>query len=141
MFGIFGKRNAFDDRKKQNFVDAISYMLRVQIAVACGCSVEDTNGNINEKALGYIHGFIDGALRTIGQNMSDKAVGVPITFHVLKNLFPGREEKYTQYLINNMGVDEMVTLGAMTGGQEYIDFERKKIEAPMGLAGYILDKQ
>ena len=73
--------------------------------------------------------------------MSDTSVGIPITFQVLKNLFPGREERYTQYLANNMGVDEVVTLGALTGGQQYIDFVKKKIEAPMGLARYILEKQ
>jgi len=141
MFGIFGRRNAFDDRKKQKFVDAVSGMLRVQLTVAGGCSIEDEKGSLNQKALCYIYGFIDGALRTIGQDMSDTSVGIPITFQVLKNLFPGREERYTQYLANNIGVDEVVTLGAMTGGQQYIDFVKKKIEAPMGLARYILEKQ
>lgn len=138
MFSIFRRRKAFDNRKKQVFVDAISDMLRVQLAITGGSSIEDAKGNINRKAIGYIYGFIDGALRTIGQNMADESVGVPITFHVLKNLFPGREERYTQYLINHMGTDETVTLGAMTGGQEYLDFAKKKIAAPMGLARYIM---
>ena len=85
---FFRRREAFDDRKKQVFVDAISDMLRVQLTVTGGSSIEDTKGNINRKAIGYIYGFIDGALRTVGQNMGDESVGIPLTFHILKNLFP-----------------------------------------------------
>jgi len=42
-----------------------------------------------------------------------------------------------------MGTNEMGTLGAMIGGQQYIDFGKfgkKKLGAPMDLARAILEK-
>jgi hypothetical protein len=138
MFGIFRRRNAFNDSKKQQFAHGISLMLKVQMAYAPDCPIEDTHGNVNNKALGYIYGFIDSALRTIGQDMSDVSVGVPVTFQVLDELFPGRAEEYIQHLANNIGVDEEVTRGVMTGGQQYVDLMNKKIEIPMGLARYLV---
>lgn len=104
-------------------------------------SIEDVAGNINPRALAYIYGFIDAALRTIGQDMSDESIGIPVTFHVLRRVFPGREEKYLTYLVDRMGTDQAVTLAAVTGGQQYIDFNNEKLPAPMGLARYILGKE
>lgn len=98
MFNFFRKRNAFDDEKKAKFVDAIASMLEVQMAFVPGQSVEDESGEVNPKAIGYIYGFIDAALQTIGQDMSDQNIGIPITFRVLGRLFPGREQKYLSFL-------------------------------------------
>ncbi len=64
MFSIFQRRQVFDDRKRQVFVNAISDMLRVQMAITGASSIEDGKGNINRKAIGYIYGFIDGALKS-----------------------------------------------------------------------------
>lgn len=139
MFGFFRRRRAFDDQKKQQFVNAISSMLEVQLISVGNRSIEDASGNVNPQALGYIYGFIDAALRTIGQNMSDQSISIPITYHVLGRVFPGREEKFLSYLIDRMGTDPIVTMAAVTGGQEYMDFNNGTIAAPMGLAQYILD--
>jgi hypothetical protein len=121
MFGQFKKKETFDDAKKAKFIDAISDILEMQRIPAVNCSIEDSEGRLNRKAIGYIYGFIDAALRSIGQDMSDISIGVPITYHVLNRLFPGRGEDYTMFLSEQMGKDEVVTLGAMTGGQQWID--------------------
>lgn len=141
MFSFLRKRRTFGDQKKKKFVDAISTLLEVQMVAVGNRSIEDVAGNINAKALGYIYGFIDAALRTIGQDMSDESIDIPVTFHVLRRVFPGREEKYLTYLLDRMGTDQEVTLAAVTGGQQYIDFNRGKFSAPMGLARCILSKE
>lgn len=121
MFGFFKKKQIFDDAKKVQFVDSISSTLEMQITVSGGCSIEDSDGNLNRKAIGYIYGFIDAALGSIGQDMSNVSVGIPITYHVLNRLFPGRGEDYIEYLRNNIGKDEVLMFGTMTGGQQYTD--------------------
>ena len=72
--------------------------------------------------------------------MSDTAIGIPITFQVFRRLYPGRELQYTQFLFDHMGKDEMVTLGAIHGGQQYITYSKPGTEgAPMGLARFLID--
>ncbi len=140
MFGFFKKKRSFDDTQKSKFVEAISGMLETQKIVVGNRSIEDSEGCLNRKAIGYIYGFIDAALTTIGQDMSDTTIGVPITFHVLDRLFPGQGNKYTQFLIDRMGKDPEVTLGAQHGGQQYIDFTKPGCKgASMGFARFILE--
>lgn len=121
MFGLFKRKQTFDDVKKTQFVDSISSMLEMQITVSGGCSIEDNEGHLNRKAIGYIYGFIDAALCSIGQDMSNVSVGIPITYHVLNRLFSGRGEDYIEFLRNNIGKDEVLMFGVMTGGQQYIE--------------------
>ena len=140
MFSFWKRKtDRFTDKKRSTFIEAISSMLATQLVAVGNRGIEDPEGNINPKAIGYIYGFIDAALQTIGQDMSDTAVGVPITVHILKRLFPGQEERYALYLVENIGKNEIVMLGAMSGGQQYIDFNNNKLSAPMGLARAILD--
>jgi hypothetical protein len=141
MFGLFMKRKSFGDDKKQKFAEAISDMLKIQLAVAKGYSIADGQGNVNVRALGYIYGFIDGALRTIGQDMSDLSIGVPVTFQVLSHLFGSQDaSKYIQHLVDNVNSDPVMMSGIMSGGQQYIEFHNKKLSAPMGLARILLDR-
>jgi hypothetical protein len=53
--------------------------------------------------------------------MADVPIGVPITFCVMERLFPGKGRKYTDFLKNEIGKDDMVKTGVMTGGQQYIE--------------------
>lgn len=141
VFGFFRRRRSFDDHDNDRFVDAISTMLEAQLIPVGGRTVEDSTGNINPKALGYIYGFIDAALRTIGQDMADESIGIPISFQILARVFPGREEKYLEYLIERMGNDQIVTMAAITGGQQYMDFNNATLAAPTGLARFILEQE
>lgn len=120
MFGLFKTKLDFDDEKKARFVNAISDMLEIQRMPAVNCSIEDSEGRINRKAIGYVYGFIDAALQAIGQDMRDIAVGMPMMYHVLKRLYPGREEHYTKFLYDQIGKDEVIMLGIMTGGEQYV---------------------
>ena len=106
-------------------------MLEVQL-VAAGPDV--FHSAIERRALGYVYGFIDAALRTIGQDMADVSIGVPITYHVLHRLLPGRETSSVDILRGGVGHDREVMAGVMYGGQQYIDFTNGKLAAPMGLA-------
>ena len=122
MFRLFKKKHTFDDAKKTQFADSISTMLEMQKIASGGCSIEDSEGRLNRKAIGYIYGFIDAALQSIGQDMSDISVGIPITYHILNRLFPGRGNNYVEFLKDNIGKDEVVMLGVMTGGQQYTEY-------------------
>ncbi|MGO8689799.1 MAG: hypothetical protein ACLQLG_09195 [Thermoguttaceae bacterium] len=140
MFGLFKKRAKFDEGKKSQFIEAVAGMLQLQLATVTRYSIESADGSLKPKAIGYVYGFIDAALRTIGQDMSDVSVGVPVTFHVLRRIFPGHEEKYMQYLADHMPIDETVLLGAMTGGQQWLDYNAGKLSVPMGMALFILEE-
>ena len=114
-------------------------MLKVQ-QIAGGRAVEAADGSINRRAIGYIYGFINAALRTIGPDMSKIEISVPITYHILERLFPGKGAKYGTFMAEHMGTDRMVTLGAMTGGQQYVDLNRPGRKGiPMGLARYVIE--
>ncbi len=53
--------------------------------------------------------------------MADTSIGVPVTFHILRKLWPGQENKYLDYLKNNLRSDEALMAGLMHGGQQFID--------------------
>ena len=99
--------------------------------------IETTKGRINRKAMGYIYGFIDCALQSRGQDITDISLGLPILYHVMRKLFPGHEQGYVDFLMNNMD-DEIMVLGMIAGGQQYSDFLRAG-EAPWGLSRFIIE--
>ncbi len=124
MFGFTKKKSAttstLDDERKNRITQALAKMLTIQMYLAPVGDIEVTpievrRGRINGKALGYIYGFVDSALRCIGEDISNVSVGVPILYQVLRSLFPGHEQAYTEFLIDHMD-DEIVVLGMMTGG-------------------------
>ena len=140
MFNIFKRTSSFDDTAKQALVDALVEMLDAQRSIAPNSPIE-VGGHIKRKALGYIYGFIDAALTTLGQDMSDVSVGVPITFQVLRHLFPGREDEYLTFLRRNIAHDGVLLAGMMHGGQQYLDYMRPEMagSAPMGFARFLID--
>jgi hypothetical protein len=138
MVWPFKKKQTFNDAQKSRFVQVISSDLEMQKIAGGDCSIEDSKGRPNGKAIGYVYGYIDAALQTIGQDMSDTSIGVPITYQVLNRLFPGRGEDYTRFLIDHME-DKAVTLGIMTGGQQFIKYIKPGSKGvPMGFARFIM---
>jgi hypothetical protein len=138
------------DDKKDALAGLLAEMLRRQMGATTHFApvqpeeitrIEIVEGKVNRKAIGYIYGFIDAALRTHGEDMADLSVGVPIVFHVLRRLFPGHEQAYTEFLANHVNDDVAVVLGMMAGGQQYLDFVAKPGSkgAPMGFARSIID--
>jgi hypothetical protein len=130
----------FDESKQARFVHAISMMLRAQKACAGSkATIEDADGNINQQAIGYIYGYVDATLQTIGQDMGDKAVGVPITYLILAQLFPDKADNYMMFLLNHVGWDAAVREGVMTGGSQYIEFNKPNSRGhAMGFARYLI---
>jgi hypothetical protein len=129
----------FDESQQATFVTAISIMLMAQRACAGSkASMEDAEGNINRQAMGYIYGYIYAALQTIGQDMADTSVGVPVTHLILAELFPDKADSYTAFLLNNVGRDPAVNEGVMTGGSQYIEFNKANRGTAMGFARYLL---
>ncbi len=140
MFGLFKGKWAFDDQKKTQFITIISDMIDLQRIPAGNHGIEDEDGHINRKAIGYIYGFIDAALQVAGQDMSDNSVGIPVTFQVLERLYPSRGEKYLRFLIDNIRTDDQVGIGMAVGGQEYLDKSNGKMEGiPMGFGRFLLE--
>jgi hypothetical protein len=140
MFGLFRKKSRLDDEIKAKLEYAITTFLSLQLLILPEPAIEDALGNINRKAIGYIYGYIDAFLRLRGYDMADTDIGIPITFHVLRKLFPTRNPtKYVEFLMNNLQ-DEMVTLGSMHGGQQCLDYNKPNTNgAPMGLFSFILE--
>jgi hypothetical protein len=152
MFG-FGKKKAtttstLTDERKNRISQALAKMLTIQMCLAPVrgkievTPIELRRGHINRKALGYIYGFVDSALRCMGEDISNVSVGVPILYQVLRSLFPGHEQAYTEFLIDHMD-DETVVLGMMAGGQQYAEYNKSGAQGapPMGLARFIVEGQ
>jgi hypothetical protein len=147
VFHPFNKKQKFDDVAKLTLTKQLSTLLEIQLAthnkLAPNHPMEDENGYVNRKALGYIFGFIDAALASFGQDTSNPALSIPVIWQVLRRLFPGNENRYTEFIVAHIGQNEVLMLGAMHGGQQYVDFRHGRIDAPMGLARFLTegDKQ
>lgn len=126
--------------EKTELADRLALLLSIQmLGPTTGpgdvTTIEKSAGHINRKAIGYIYGFIDCALQCRGENVTDLDVGLPILYHTMRKLFPGREQTYIDFLMSHMEDDAMV-LGMLAGGQEYQDFLRDA-RTPFGLFRFI----
>jgi hypothetical protein len=136
--GLFKKKRSFDDAAKTVFVDAIASMLKNQIIVAGEVSMDDENGCPNRKALGYVFGYVDTALKAVGQDTKDMSISVPITFEVINRLWPGRAKDYMDFILKNNN-DELIIAGANHGGQQFIQYSKKDSKGgAMGLARFLM---
>lgn len=139
MFHFFRKKSNFDDAKKSEFVDLIATLLTMQTLIAQS-SIIDDQGRLKRKALGYVYGFIDAALRTIGQDMSNISVSVPITCNVINKLWPDHVPMCMDYIIKHAADDPILTLGMMRGGQQYLDMRKPGAKGtPMGLGIFLVE--
>jgi hypothetical protein len=148
---LFGKKRPAvepepSDDQKSIMATGIAKMLTIQMALAptgpCEVSkIEVKKGCVNKKAIGYIYGFVDGALQCNGADIADVTVGPPILYQVLRSLFPGHEQDYMEFLMNHED-DKLVMLGKMTGGQQFFDFNKQDAKgAPMGFARFVIEDQ
>jgi hypothetical protein len=83
-------------------------MLELQMTVAAGKSIEGDQGRLKRKALGYVYGYIDAALRTKGHDMADMSIGVPITFQVIRRLWPDHVNECMDFLAKNLQSDALM---------------------------------
>jgi hypothetical protein len=140
---LFGKEKTRDD-KLTEAVRVITGLLDNQASFAQmqNLSMKDEHGNLKRKALGYVYGYIDCALRAWGLDMKDMDVGPPVTFHVLRRLWPEHHAEYMDFLAKNISHDPILAVGVLNGGQQFLDYVvHKKVPdgIPMGLVLYMLD--
>ena len=132
-------RNQFDDAAKSQFATLIADMLTLQ-TIAAGKSIEDEHGHLKRKALGYVYGYIDAAFRVMGQDMADVSVGVPITFQVIRKLWPDHVNECMDYLVKNISKDALMMAGVMHGGQQYLEYRKPGTPGvPMGLGIFLIE--
>lgn len=145
LFGFLRKKkNDDDDSRIAELIDSLVIMLQTQmVAVPKTIRIHDGQGRMNRKAVGYVYGFIEVALRTIGKDMSGPEMGFPVAYHVFRHLFPGEENEIVEFLIEHIGKDETVMLGCTIGGQQYFDFmnSASKDFDSMGLGRLLLETE
>jgi hypothetical protein len=137
---LFKRRKRFDDAAKMEFATNLAEMLKLQLLVTGKATIEDQWGRPKRKAIGYVYGFVDAALRTVGQDMADMEIGVPVTFQVIRRLWPDRAIEYMDFLAKNVRTDALINIGLMQGGQQYLDYRKPdRPGVPMGLARFIIE--
>jgi hypothetical protein len=95
---MFGRKKTFDDNKKLKFAQAMADMPAIQLAVAPTSSIEDASGRINRKAIGISMGSSTARSVASVRIWQTCRLGVPVTFQVLRRLFPADEQAYTEIL-------------------------------------------
>jgi hypothetical protein len=75
-----------------------------------------------------------------GLHMAD--VGVPITYQVIRKLWPEKVNVYMDFLAKNITSDALIRVGMMRGGQQYLDNIKPgapEFQVPMGLAIFMIE--
>jgi hypothetical protein len=68
------------------------------------------------------------------------SIGVPITFQVIRRLWPERVNECMDYLAKNLQSDALLNAGMMHGGQQYLDYSKPGASgAAMGLARFMIE--
>lgn len=139
IWNPFRSKKTLSDAQKADFAKAIAELLSVQLLMVGDKTIESEAGGPKPKAIGYVYGFVDAVLRTKGWDMADLDIGIPVTFHVLRRLWPGKEQEYLTFLVEHLK-DPHVQVGCLHGGQQCLDMLKAESseKVPMGLARNIL---
>jgi hypothetical protein len=138
---LFSKKKRLDDAAKLGLAEAIALQLIAQKKTAGpSATIDDNNGHPKHRALGYVYGYIEAALRANGHDMADTAIGAPITYHVLRRLWPDRVNDCMRVLLGNLRTDQQMIAAIVHGGQQCLEFRKPGVSgAPMGLARFLLE--
>ena len=120
IWNLFGrrKREAMSDEQKSAFADMIADLLKIQLIMVGDKTMDSQDGGPKPKAIGYVYGYVDAVLRAKGWDMADNEIGIPITFQVIRRLWPGKEREYTDFLAEHLS-DPTVSAACMHGGQQH----------------------
>jgi hypothetical protein len=121
-FNLFKRKRGLDANAKAALIDAVSAMLLALHVAASTRSIEDDNGTINRSALGYIFGFVQAGIANLGGDPLDAFDGAPVMIEILRRVYPGREPRYLDFIMQNLDTDKEMNDGAKYGGQQYIDY-------------------
>jgi hypothetical protein len=143
MFSWFKKRKAMDDDTIELFIESISQMLIIQLTVVTNRSLKNKYGSLSREALGYVFGFIDGAMQVHGHGSCEDHLRALILIRVINIVFPNDSKECMRFLDGEPDSDREFVFGAMTGGQQYIEFSKpeRNGDVPMGLARFLLKQQ
>jgi hypothetical protein len=138
---FFRKKKILDDAAKLGLAEAIAMQLLIQKNTAGrNAAIEDGDGHPKHRALGYVYGYIDAALRANGHDMANTSIGVPITYHVLRRLWPDHVNDCMRVLLANLRTDQQMMAAIMHGGQQYLDYRKPGVSGvPMGLARLLIE--
>jgi hypothetical protein len=138
---FFRKKKTLDDAAKLGLAEAIAMQLLIQKNTAGrNAAIEDSNGHPKHRALGYVYGYIDAALRTNGHDMANTSIGAPITYHVLRRLWPDHVNDCMRVLLANLRTDEQMMAAIVHGGQQYLDYRKPGVSGvPMSLARFLIE--
>jgi hypothetical protein len=138
---FFSRKKPLDDAVKLRLAEAIAVQLILQKNMAeTQAAIDDRNGNLKLRALGYVYGYIDAALRTDGHDIADTSIGGPITYHVLRRLWPDRVNDCMRALLANLRVDQQMMAAIMHGRQQCLDLRKPGAsDVPMDLARFLIE--
>jgi hypothetical protein len=142
MFGkFFSKRKTLDDAAKLALAEDIAIQLIIQTKTAGPrATIDDDNGHPKRRPLGYVYGYIEAALRTNGHNVADASIGAPITYHVLRRLWPDRVNDCMRVLFNNLNTDKQMIAAMRYGEKQCLDNRRQeRSDVPTGLAHLLIE--
>jgi hypothetical protein len=130
MWNPFAKQKRLSDDEILSLAAVIAKPLQVQLSIAV--RIGPPAGAPHRRALGYVYGWSDAALRVRGWDMADTAIGPPVLFHVLRHLWRGDEARLLHHIVAHLR-DPVVVSGMMHGGQQYLDWRSQETPYPTGL--------
>jgi hypothetical protein len=138
---FFRRKKILDDAVKLGLAEAIAVQLiRQKNTAGAQAAIDDRNGHLKLRALGYVYGYIDAALRTDGHNMEDTSIGGPIMYHVLRRLWPDRVNDCMRAVLANLRTDQQMMAAIKLGGQQCLDFRKPGVtDVPMDLARFLIE--
>ena len=72
--------------------------------------------------------------------MADMSIGPPITYQVIRKLWPEHVNEYMDFLVKNIASDALMNVGVMHGGQQFLDYMKPGASGvPMALALFMID--
>jgi hypothetical protein len=138
---FFSKRKTLDDAAKFALAEDIATQLIIQTKTAGPrATIDDSDGHPKRGPLGYVYGYIEAALRTHGHNAADTSIGAPITYHVLRRLWPDRVNDCMRLLFNNLNTDQQMMAAIRYGEKQCLDYRRQGVsDVPTGLAHLLIE--
>jgi hypothetical protein len=88
----FQKKPKIDDTVLE-VASKVAVGLALQMRIAAGCDIENADGSLKRRAVGYVYGFTDAALRRSGLDIADTTIGVPTLYHVIERILAWSSER------------------------------------------------
>jgi hypothetical protein len=129
-----------DETTKARVKTRIANLLHDQLSVLTDAPIEDSFGELNRKAVGYVFGFASAYLKARCR-LEPSYTTVAITSDVLETLFSRHSAaEYNRFLMRNLN-DRLVVLGKRIGSREFEEYLDSSNATPVGLGRIILKRE